>query len=250
MRILLVDADIVAFAAATRAETKIEWSPGSLTYVGDVQKGRDSADAFINQLIEDTEADEAVLFFSHVDNFRKKLNPDYKSNRVGTYKPLCLDPTRKHLESTWRAKVMDNIEADDALGIFGTMDSIHEYVIASTDKDMLTLPGAHLYNWNKPELGIREISPESADRSFYIQAVAGDSTDGYGGCPGLGPKRAADLVDKHWPNPWPAIVEAYAKKDLDEDYALMMARMARILRSGEYDDSTAQPLLWEPPTNG
>ena len=40
---------------------------------------------------------------------------------------------------------------------------------------------------------------------------------------------------------------AYAKAGFGEDYALTMARLARILRDGEYDFNTKKVNLWEPP---
>ena len=42
-------------------------------------------------------------------------------------------------------------------------------------------------------------------------------------------------------------MEAYEKKHLSREYALQMARCARILRVGEYDLDNERPLLWQPP---
>jgi DNA polymerase-1 len=45
---------------------------------------------------------------------------------------------------------------------------------------------------------------------------------------------------------WPLIVAAYAKARLDEQYALTMARVARILRWADYDFANKVPKLWLP----
>ena len=39
-------------------------------------------------------------------------------------------------------------------------------------------------------------TPEDAERKLYEQALTGDSTDGYSGCPTVGPKRAGIILDQ------------------------------------------------------
>jgi DNA polymerase-1 len=43
-------------------------------------------------------------------------------------------------------------------------------------------------------------------------------------------------------------VEAYAKKNLTADDALVQARVARILRHTDYNFKTKEPILWTPPS--
>ena len=40
---------------------------------------------------------------------------------------------------------------------------------------------------------------------------------------------------------WQAVLKAYRKKGLDEFHAITQARMARILRAGEYDHDAGDP---------
>jgi len=77
-----------------------------------------------------------------------------------------------------------------------------------------------------------------------MQAVAGDSVDGYSGCPGIGPVRAERML-KDQPD-WAKVVEIYESKKLSADDALVQARVARILRFGEYDQVTETVKLWTP----
>ena len=82
-------------------------------------------------------------------------------------------------------------------------------------------------------------------RWHLIQALAGDQTDGYGGVPGIGIKRAVALFeDKGYT--WKAVVDAFAEKDLGEDIALQNARLAKILTNDDYDWTAKQPILFTP----
>jgi DNA polymerase-1 len=117
-------------------------------------------------------------------------------------------------------------------------------VIVSYDKDMKTIPGVHLSD-GKPV----EVSKRQADLAFYCQALTGDTSDNYPGCPKYGPVAAAKaldgLLDER--DMWAAVLAAYEKAGFNERYAIAQARCARILRSGEYDHERGIPLLWNPP---
>ena len=88
------------------------------------------------------------------------------------------------------------------------------------------------------------IDPEDGRRWHLIQSLAGDQTDGYGGCPGIGVKRAVTLFEESGYN-WDVVVKAFADKDLGEDVALMNAQLARILTKDNYD---GQVIPWHPTT--
>ena len=120
------------------------------------------------------------------------------------------------------------------------MDEIS--IIASVDKDLNQIPGWHIWMGREPTL----ISNAEAERFTYQQYLQGDSTDGIPGCPGIGPKRAAekvagfDLSDEV--GCWEEIVRTYekAKVELPEEFALLRARLVRIMRWGEYNTTTTK----------
>jgi DNA polymerase-1 len=87
-----------------------------------------------------------------------------------------------------------------------------------------------------------DVSEREADRNHMIQTLTGDRTDGYPGCPGIGPARAEKIVD----GGWDAVVDAYVKAGLNEATALTQARLARILRKGDYVRKTGLVKLWTP----
>lgn len=69
----------------------------------------------------------------------------------------------------------------------------------------------------------------------------GDRVDGYYGVPGVGPKTAEKILGEPKANYWFVIKEVYKEAGLSEAVALQNARLAHILRHGEYDDKTNKP---------
>jgi DNA polymerase-1 len=140
----------------------------------------------------------------------------------------------------WEVVRLPDIEGDDVLGVLYEEGD----VIASTDKDMLTLPGLHLRNGE-----LLEVSRLEADRNFYRQVLTGDTSDNYPGCPGIGAVGAEKLLSGCTTEVemWQQVLKAYEKKGYGEPYVITQARCARILRAGEYDMEARTPLLWSPP---
>jgi DNA polymerase I len=151
--------------------------------------------------------------------------------------------------------LIEGLEADDVMGILATTDKYSDRaVIVSIDKDMRTIPGRHL-NPAK-DTRIVTVTPDEADYAWMTQTLVGDSSDGYKGCPGVGPVGAYKILpalgrrsEGEWlKRAWPLVVSAFAGKKLSEDDALMQARMARILRRSDYDKTTKEVILWHPTT--
>jgi DNA polymerase-1 len=109
---------------------------------------------------------------------------------------------------------------------------------------MKTIPGAH-YNYGKQES--YTVTEDEANWYHLMQALTGDTTDGYPGCPGIGKVTAERvLIGEHGGPLWPRVVEQYVKKGLSEEVALMNARVARILRHTDYDFKKKEVVLWTP----
>ena len=92
------------------------------------------------------------------------------------------------------------------------------------------------------------INEVDGPRWHLIQSIAGDNTDGYSGVPGLGVKRATALFEEHGYS-WTTVVKAFKDKGLDEETALLNARLARILTVDDYDFERKEPKLWTPTTD-
>lgn len=177
-------------------------------------------------------------------NWRKGVLSTYKAARAGKAKPLVFWQAREYLEQNYRTEQFPGLEGDDVLGLYATGQTIEgKRIVVSIDKDLQSVPG-YLYNPNKPELGVRRIEKDAADRFHLLQTLTGDSVDGYGGCPGVGIKRAEAILAKG--STWESVVAAYERKSKSESYALVQARVARILRYGEYSRKSGEVKLWEP----
>ena len=115
------------------------------------------------------------------------------------------------------------------------------------DKDFKTIAGFH-YNPNRSEEGIVEVSAVEADRFWMTQALMGDAADGYKGCVGIGEKRATELLAgaHDLQEMWTIVEETFMKKGQMPLDALVNARVARILRHGDYNFKTHKVKLWEP----
>lgn len=235
--VLAIDGDIVAYQAAAAAEQPIYWGEGLWTMHAWEQDVERHIDDFVAGLKESAETDEVITALSDTANFRKSVAHYYKANRTSNRKPMLLNFAKEYIRSKHNGVVWENLEADDVLGILGS--SSDEYLIWSIDKDLKTVRGRHLID------GVEvTINESEADYWFFYQTLVGDATDNYPGCPTVGPKTAEKLLAKD--ASWDTVVAAFAKQGLSEEVALEQARLARILRAGEYDNSTGDVKLWEP----
>jgi len=179
--IVLVDADIVAYRCAASAELEAE------------QVALWRVDSLMADILRETGTEEYRAFLTGANNFRYQVFPEYKAFRLTKPKPIHLAACNTHLVENWGAFVTDGYEADDALGIEQTALS-HEVdatVIASIDKDLLTIPGKH-YNFVKKEWTL--VSPAQARHRFWVSVLVGDSADGIKGAIGIGPKKAETIL--------------------------------------------------------
>jgi DNA polymerase-1 len=242
-RTLLIDGDILLYGEAAAVEMEFDWGDDWWTLHGDAQEAKERVDVWIANIKELLSATDVVLTLTGHKNWRKDVLPSYKANRKGKRKPVVYRELKRYVMDTYKCAVFDSLEADDVMGILQTDPNKEaETIIVSEDKDMMTIPGK-LYRPIRPEEGVQDISPEEADRNHLIQSLMGDSTDGYSGCPGVGPKTAEKILTE---NEWSLVVAAYEKAGLTEEDAIVQARVARILRYEEFNQKKEEVLLWNP----
>ena len=237
MTMLLIDADIIAFKACASAETPVNWGDGHWTLHCFEDEVAIRIDDQINRLVTQAPVQDCILALSDKNNYRKKIADYYKANRTNTRKPMLLPWARQFMIDNYNTIIYRNLEADDVLGILGTANK--DTIIWSEDKDLQTIPAKHWIDGK-----VVEISQEEADYMFYYQTLIGDSTDNYKGCPSVGDKTARKILDED--SSWDAVLNAFKIKNLSETVALENARLARILRDGEYDTTTGEVKLWTP----
>lgn len=241
-KILLIDADIACFQFACTNQQIIHWDEEVSSEVLTPEVAKADLDAFVQRLLQQTKCSRALFCFTSHPAWRFKVLPTYKHNRRNKERPKLLDELKDHIRQNYEVREKPTLEADDVMGVLATRNP-GRYLLASLDKDLLQIPGEH-YNWRKEERVT--ITEEEANHRFYLQALTGDPTDGFSGCPGIGPKRA-ELILAGAKDPWAAIVRTYESKGLTEEDALAQARVARILRATDYDFDNRKVILWTPP---
>lgn len=250
---LLIDADIVTYAHARRGQRVYEFDEDDPTVIlEEIEVVQEAAEKEIEDLKRKFKTDSVVLCYTDTDgNFRKTVLPTYKAGRPP--KPLHYYPLRDHLSSKYRTYLKPKLEGDDIMGILATHPTLigGEKIIVSVDKDMKQIPG-RLYNPGKDTL--TAITKEEGDYFHYTQMLTGDPVDVYKGCPGVGPKNAALILDNMEEDEvyvnemrWRNVLSAYARKGLTVADALVQARVSKILQHTDYDFKRKEPRLWNPP---
>lgn len=217
-------------------------------------------DEMLDGILMDTNSDEFQVWLSDSkeENFRYKIDPSYKANRIAP-KPKHYDFLKEHVIKNWGARIAYGMEADDALGIGQKKDyalaSTHggvgfakgTTVICSIDKDLLTIPGLH-YNFVKKEW--TEQTENKAFLSFYRSIMIGDVADNIKGIYGVGPKKAEKILPK-WVSEEDAIKKVFAaytdwiRKDKGNPHEAieMIRRNGRLLKIKQQENEP----LWDSP---
>ncbi len=270
--IALLDGDIFAYEVAAGAEEPVNWGDGIWTLHALEAPAIAKMDSKIQAIANRLEADRIIVALSDDNhNWRKDVLETYKGNRKDVRKPMLLKMLKEHLQIEYECFIRPTLEADDVLGILATWKGLKGHkIIVTKDKDLLTIPGYH-YLMHKEES--RVVLNDEADRQHLIQALAGDTTDGYSGCPGVGEQTAASVLDDltgweqyehvfksgkrkgeaetRWEKVpvdtrWEAVTAQYRKAGLGEEEALRQARVARICRADDYDFKKREVKLWNP----
>ena len=250
MTLALIDGDIVAHRASAGHQVNIRWTEdGPASSHVDAQEAARAAVDTVAAWSALAKCKSQIVCLTGKRNFRKLVLPSYKSNRKGMVKPLAWSYTIDALKDAYETRLVEGLEADDLLGILATTDKYAGAVIVTLDKDLRTVPGLHLnpLKDKRPHM----VTPAIAERSWLLQALSGDAVDGYTGIPGVGPAKAAKVLDTPTTTTdtgvlWERVTRAYGAAGLTEDDALAQARVARILQRQDYDKETKCILLWHP----
>ena len=222
MTTALIDADIVAYRCAASAMK----DPMDIALI--------RTDKLMQEILGSTGATNYKAYISGYseDNFRRKVNPQYKANRVDVIKPDHLMACQEFLVTHWKAEIVRGYEADDAMGMAQTKDT----VICSIDKDMLQVPGYH-YNFVKKEF--KQVTDDEGLKAFYTQTLVGDKADNVFGIYGIGPAKAAKVLDPLLPQEYYSACLTLYCGDVERFHS--NCKLLWIWRSpGD---------IWEPPVN-
>ncbi len=169
--------------------------------------------AMLLKLLEDQHPDFlAICFDRHAPTFRQELFAGYQQGRPAMQDDLVIQVPilQKSLEDVGIPLFgIDGYEADDLLGSLSVLAKKEglETVIVTGDRDLLQLVNSHvkilmpLTGITKTALyGEKEVEEKYGVKpSQFIdyKALVGDASDGYPGVTGIGPKGAANLLQKY-----------------------------------------------------
>ncbi len=241
---LLIDADVLAFEASVIAEESIEWKEEMWTVHADMALAKARIVNRVEEFKEKLQADDIVMALTDRANYRRVLNPDYKSNRSKSRLPIILKQVKQWIIEEMDGQLWPTLEADDVISILATDKKMdEETIIVSIDKDFKSVPGIY-YDFNKDET--HHVSQEDADRYHLIQTLTGDAVDGYSGVPKVGAVTAKRLLEKEGYE-WEVVAKCYEDVGMTENDALMNAWMARLLQADNYCFRTNTiKKLWTP----
>ena len=163
-------------------------------------------DSRIEQIIHATQTTSWQGYLTGKDNFRElvaTIRP-YKGKRNRGERPFWYQGVYNYLRDERDAEVVDGYEADDAISMAQTEDT----VICSRDKDLMMVPGKH-YSWSffnsvdtktidlakifwpelkKAERHVIDVEELYGTKFYYCQLLTGDSVDNIPGLYGVGYK--------------------------------------------------------------
>lgn len=268
--LLLIDADWIAFQMASACQFPFRCHDGVWMPFAQEDEVFSAIDERIQYIKEQTSAKKIVMTLSSSGNWRLDYMASYKNNRDPFTRPVALKAARQYIARNYTTLTEPCLEADDVMGIYATdPEWMPQYrkIIVTIDKDLKQIPAWH-YN---PEADFEpwEQNLSDADDLFFIQALAGDMTDGYSGCKGVGVDTAAKLLDDdpfvweqyehvfksgkrageremRWrkapaKNRYEQALSFYRKAGMKKRDLIDNGAVARILRHGEFDFKTQHP---------
>ena len=165
----------------------------------------------LNEVLTKEKPTHIGVAFDHGKTFRHDAFPDYKAQREETPEDIKLSvPLIKQVLEAMRIPILqvDGFEADDIIGTVATRfgaDGIDTFML-TPDKDYGQLIGPNVFMYRPRHGGGYEILGEKEVEAKYgiptpaqvidLLALMGDSADNFPGCPGVGEKTAAKLINQ------------------------------------------------------
>lgn len=232
MRRIIVDCESFIYRAcvATQELREIEQGVYVQSYV--VEKGIQYLKEQLDNMMIKTKAEDYIFVLGSSLNYRKIINPKYKSNRTSQPHPMFKILTQK-VSEVFKTTYLPYLEADDTCRIIYEEDKFNN-IIVSIDKDLRTF-FCRLYNPDKPDDGIVNISVKNAQYNFFKQLIMGDSCDGYSGIKGFG-----EAKTKKWLLEKERTIDDVRDLYVDNEYTIKdfntVYNMAKILGISEYNN--------------
>ena len=150
----------------------------------------------------------SVIFDSGSKTFRNDIYKDYKANRPSCPEDLIPQfPLIREATEALHLNVMEKVgyEADDLIATISKnmADKGFEVVIVSSDKDLMQLVGGNITMFDamkNKSIGIEQVKEKFCvppNKVLDVLSLIGDSSDNVPGVRNIGPKTAAELINKY-----------------------------------------------------
>ena len=165
----------------------------------------------LNEVLTKEKPTHIGVAFDHGKTFRHDAFPEYKAQREETPEDIKLSvPLIKQVLEAMRIPILqvDGFEADDIIGTVATRfgaDGIDTFML-TPDKDYGQLIGPNVFMYRPrfgggyETLGEKEVEAKygipTPAQVIDLLALMGDSADNFPGCPGVGEKTAAKLINQ------------------------------------------------------
>ena len=165
----------------------------------------------LNEVLTKEKPTHIGVAFDHGKTFRHDAFPQYKAQREETPEDIKLSvPIIKQVLEAMHIPILqvDGFEADDVIGTVAThfgSDGIETFML-TPDKDYGQLIGPNVFMFRPRHGGGYETLGEKEVEAKYgiptpaqvvdLLALMGDSADNFPGCPGVGEKTAAKLINQ------------------------------------------------------
>jgi len=233
---LYLDADSILFKVAhNHVDTELDFAEMYEQYHDQVRQ-------IVNRIEEEGFViDYVTHFFSTCSkNFRYEIDSTYKANREKTPLTEIVKHFKWYVISVLEAegeltKYSDTLEADDLIAWAVELNEQHYPIVASIDKDLKQIPGAH-FDYYKKKIGEDEqgnvltdfrgfsyTTPQEGYEMLLESLLIGDTSDNIKGVKGIGKVKAKKLLkERNNFGKLRAVVEAYGdSKRLRNNIKLM-----------------------------
>lgn len=212
-----------------------------------VEEAIRTCDAYLNDVLTVTKADSYILTLTGPKNFRYKIDPTYKANRVGMEKPLWFEPVKQHMRKEWHAIEVEGLEADDLTSIIS--NNLADTFIVATDKDLLDcIPGNH-FDARRGQSCFKVTTESQAEFNFAKSLLIGDAIDGISNIKkGYGPKTAEkELLASSEPTLMAAALKIYEREFGAEEGFNRFRKQYNLLKMIDSLASLPQGIVFEIP---
>jgi 5'-3' exonuclease len=193
---VIIDADTLLFTSCLCSKELSEDG-----YIHDIEEAKykydESLFKIINHLWEQHGIEDHSLYIilGGSNNFRKLINPTYKSKRK--IKPPMFPFLRAWALQKENTYTQDGCEADDTIAalVEALRGEYEQIVIATVDKDLKQIPNVWFFDYYYTRMTLHYITEEEALHSFYMQMLTGDAVDDINLTRGFGAKKAQKLLE-------------------------------------------------------